>query len=204
MLLMDMSGVDVLPGERILWQGRPSRHRLFWPPDVLLIPFSLLWCGFVVFWEWSALRSESGPTFFVLWGAVFVAIGLYIVAGRFVVRAIVSRRTRYVLTDRRVIVTGGLSGRRTESVYLADLPPPVISERDDRSGTLAFGALPRIADTYGRTITGRRAPWSTSRASAWRPMSEVPSSMPLLADIPEVRYVRDLLANAQAQARRPA
>jgi hypothetical protein len=37
----------------------------------------------------------------VVWGVPFVLIGPYMVLGRFLVRAIASRHTRYVLTDRR-------------------------------------------------------------------------------------------------------
>lgn len=184
-----MVPVDVLPGEQILWQGQPVRHRLIWPPDAFVIPFSLVWCGFAVFWEISVLQQESSPGFFALWGAFFVVIGSYFVLGRFVVRAIASRRTRYVVTDRRVIVTGGVTGRRTESLYLKDLPPPIVTERDDRSGTLVFGSLQGIGDLFARRGGG----------SARRSWSDIPSALPVLADIPEVRYVRDLIANAQAR-----
>jgi hypothetical protein len=37
---MDSSGL-LLPGESIVWSGEPSRHRIFGPPDVYLVPFSL-------------------------------------------------------------------------------------------------------------------------------------------------------------------
>jgi hypothetical protein len=37
-----MAAVDLLPGERILWEGRPVRTQLFRPTDAFLIPFSLV------------------------------------------------------------------------------------------------------------------------------------------------------------------
>lgn len=187
---MNTTGVDLLPAERMLWEGRSLRHRLFRRPDALLVPFSILWCGFAVFWEASALlegpNGEPAPIFIRLWGVPFVLVGLYLVFGRFVVRAIVTRRTRYVLTDRRLLVIGGLSGTRTTTAYLNALPPPVITEKpDDNSGSLAFGEFPGISDTF-RTRNGLRA-WASE-----------PSATPVLWDIPEVRRVRDLVAAGQA------
>ena len=45
---MDVMAADLLPGERILWEGRPVRHRLLRPPDALLVPFRIRWCGLAV------------------------------------------------------------------------------------------------------------------------------------------------------------
>jgi hypothetical protein len=181
---MDTVDVDLLPAERILWEGRPLRQRLFRRPDALLVPFSILWCGFAVFWEVLALRTSA--TFFPrLWGIPFVLIGLYLVIGRFVVRAIATRRTRYVLTDRRVLVVGGLSGTRTTTAYLNTLPPPVSAERSDGSGSLAFGEFPGIGEMF-------------NRGTGWRGWAGEPSATPVLWDIADVRRVRDLVANSQS------
>ena len=54
------------PGESILWQGRPQRFTPFTPYDAYLIPFSLLWCGFAVFWE--GLVIKNGVSLFSLFG----------------------------------------------------------------------------------------------------------------------------------------
>jgi hypothetical protein len=184
--------IDLLPGEQLLWQGESVRHRLFWPPDAFLIPFSLFWCGFAVFWEAQVLRGDT-PLLFPIFGGCFVAMGVYFVVGRFVARAISSRRTRYAVTDRRLVVTGGLTGRRTQSAYLKDLPPPILTERDDRSGTLAFGPMYAFGD-LNRRRNGRVG------SQIW---SGAPSELPVLADIAEARYVRDLIANAQIRMTQP-
>lgn len=190
---MTMPSGDLLPNERILWEGRPVRHRLSRPSDAILVPFSIVWCGFAVFWEASVLAAaiaDRGPSIFMaLFGIPFVLIGLYLVAGRFVVRAIESRRTRYVITDGRVLVIGGLRG--TRSAYLTSLPPPIVTEQSDRSGSLAFGAFPGTFDVFSRT-------------SGWQAWASEPASMPVLWHIPEVRRVRDLVARVQAEGNRPS
>ncbi len=192
---MDVGAVDLLPGERILWEGRPVRHRLLRSSDALLVPFSILWCGFAVFWEVSVLATtaadDSPPIFFALLGIPFVLIGLYLVVGRFVVRAIASRRTKYVITDRRVLVIGGLSGARTMSTNLSSLPPPIVAERPDRSGSLAFGAFPGVFDVF-------------SRSNGFRAWASEPTVTPVLWHIPEVRHVRDLVAMSQAEPGLPS
>jgi len=188
-----MQGVETshLPGERIVWDGRPVRHRVFRRTDVLLVPFSLLWCGFAVFWE-SGVLSDGAPFFFALWGVPFVLVGLYIVAGRFVVRAVSSRRTRYTITDRRILVHSGWSGSRLSTLYLNSLPPPVITEEPDGSGSLAFGGFPGVADAF----TG-------GRRQGWRAWSSEPSQTPILWDVTDIRRVRDLVTHAQTQPGNP-
>ena len=60
------------PGEGLLWTGSPNPNRLFSGKDFFLIPFSLMWGGFAIFWEGSVLAFGRGanqaPVFFALWG----------------------------------------------------------------------------------------------------------------------------------------
>src|SRR5262245_25267621 len=106
--LADMSPADVRhqlqpelgPREKLLWAGRPRQGVFLRPADALLIPFSLLWAGFAVFWESMVVRTPA-PWFFVLWGIPFVAIGCYLVVGRFYVDARQRGRTYYGVTNER-------------------------------------------------------------------------------------------------------
>ncbi len=55
-----------------------------------MIPFSLLSGGFAIFWEYLALSTTSKTpglmaVVFPLWGLPFVAVGVYIIFGRFLV-----------------------------------------------------------------------------------------------------------------------
>lgn len=64
---------DLLKDEKILWTGQPDPRRFFTGADVFLIPFSLLWGGFAIFWE--MLVMDNGDLFSMLFGIPFVVIG---------------------------------------------------------------------------------------------------------------------------------
>ena len=46
-------------GEYILWKGRPEKGNLFTGQEVVMLPFSLLWLAFSVYWEMTAIRSAD-------------------------------------------------------------------------------------------------------------------------------------------------
>ncbi|NMO56855.1 hypothetical protein HH310_37495 [Actinoplanes sp. TBRC 11911] len=187
-------GAFLQPGERILWQGRPLRHRLFRRADLFLVPVSLLWFGVVLFW------AARVPVLFVVWGVPALLAGLYIFAGRFVVRVVTSRRTRYTLTSARLVVQGGFTGERCTIVYLKSLPPPVISVREDGTGSLAFGEFPTVSDAFEEAC--RRRPgffFFTRRIEGWRLWANEPGKTPVLWDIADVRRIRDVVAHAQSR-----
>jgi len=149
-----------------------------------MIPFSLLWGGFAVFWELSALR-EHGPTFFALWGIPFVLAGVYFVIGRFFADAVRRARMYYGLTDQRVLILGILIGRSVKSLDLATLPALQLAERPDRSGTIAFG-----------TYAGNMPEWM---AGTWPGAgSQLPPRFEMIAD---ARAVYDRIRDAHRNAR---
>ena len=69
----------------MLWAGRPDSGVLFGRGDLLLVPFTVLWGGFAVFWNVMAWRGHA-PVFFRLWGIPFLLAGLYVIVGRFFVK----------------------------------------------------------------------------------------------------------------------
>jgi hypothetical protein len=141
-------GRELGTGERLLWTGTPRQGLLLRPSDAFMVPFSLLWGGFAMFWETSVLR-EGGPIFFALWGIPFVLVGLYMIVGRFFVDARLRAKTVYALTDRRAIVMSGPSGTAVRSVDLARIPELSIAERADGTGTITFGSPVTGAAWFG-------------------------------------------------------
>jgi Bacterial PH domain len=136
----------LLQGEKIVWWGQPAQGLLLTSRDWLLIPFSLLWGGFAIFWEMSVLDT-NGPIFMKLWGVPFVLAGLYLVAGRFLFDAWVRRRMCYAVTDKRVLILRSGPFSKFSAIGLNQLQNVNLSERADGRGTIRFGAVaPSWAD----------------------------------------------------------
>lgn len=129
----------LLPGERILWSGQPGQGLIFTSRDTFLIPFSLVWFGFSVFWEFGVTGQDETPVLFVLWGAMFMCVGLYLVVGRFIVDAWLRVRIEYAVTDQRVLIARSSPFAKFVAVSLARLPDVQLSERGNGWGTIRFG-----------------------------------------------------------------
>ena len=139
------------PGETIIWKGRPAKGHLISSQDLLLIPFSLFWCSFAFFWEYSALTSGA-PLPFALFGLPFIAFGIYFLVGRFFHTAYLRKRTFYVITNLKIIRK---RGKKIDMLDISTIPPLQISAHNDGSGTISFGML--YGDVYsGSTRRGVR------------------------------------------------
>lgn len=142
-------------GEYVLWQGMPEKGNLISRSDIFMIPFSILWCGFAIFWEITAITSGA-PFFFALWGIPFVCVGLYIVFGRFIWTAWTRKRTRYVITNKKII---RFRGKRVDMLDGRSLPPMHTEIHRNGNGTIIFGT---VNPYYGRS--GRMS-WNSSDGS---------------------------------------
>jgi hypothetical protein len=131
------------PGEHLLWSGQPRTGIRLRAQDAFLIPFSMFWCGFAIFWETSVVRTGA-PFFFMLWGVPFVLFGLYFVFGRFLTDARGRARTYYGVTNERILIVSGILTRQTKSLQLRTLADVSLTQRGDGSGTITFGSAPYI------------------------------------------------------------
>ena len=165
----------LLPGERVEWQGEPSHGIIFTARDLFLVPFSLLWCGFAIFWTFSATKTGASG-FFMLWGGMFVCIGLYFVIGRFIVDAWIRRGMKYVVTDRRILIARSAPFTKFTVMNLNQLPSVDLSERADGSGTIRFGEAASM--------------WGNRGMSSWSPSLD---PTPQFIRIEDVRRVFELV-----------
>jgi hypothetical protein len=151
---------ELSSGEKLLWSGQPRRGLRLNIADVFVIPFSLVWCGFAIFWETTVFKGQA-PLLFKLWGVPFVVVGLYLVFGRFFVDAWMRARTFYGVTNERLIIVNGGFSRRVRSLPWPSLPPATLTERGGGGGTINFG--PRLP--FGLSQSGNPGGWSGSSRS---------------------------------------
>jgi hypothetical protein len=171
------------PNERLLWSGRPRQGLLLRGSDAFLIPFSLLWGGFALFWEAGVIGSGA-PFFFMLWGIPFVLVGLYITVGRFFADAALRAKTFYGLTNERAIIISGLFSPTVKSLSLRTTNDITLSQRADGSGSITFGSGVPFANVY------RGMPWPGMGTRL----------APEFEQIPDSRAVYQLIRQAQQSA----
>lgn len=168
----------LLPGERMLWKGKPCKGLIFRPIEAFLIPFRLLWGGFAVFWNfgvWSTDQNISALPF-KLFGLPFIIAGLYITFGRFLIDMRLRRRLQYAVTDRRVLIYKRGGSSTSKSVDIKRLPSIELNQRSDGSGTIRFGAAMSLFN--GRNF------------GIWQPTFD---ATPQFLCIPNVRSVYELI-----------
>jgi hypothetical protein len=171
-------------GEELLWCGRPWQGFRLVPMDIVRVPFSIMWGGFAIFWETMVLVGHA-PLLFRLWGIPFVAVGLYIMIGRFFLDRARRRRTYYGLTSRRALIVRSSFGRSCASFHLATATqqPFELKEHGGGRGTIRLGPTER--------------PWGGMSFWGIGPSSSLES-------IESARAVYDKLIEAQRAALEPA
>lgn len=123
--------------EYVLWEGAPEKGFTFTSRDLVMIPFSLFWLAFALFWEFSVITSISSASsiFMAIWGLPFVGVGVYLVFGRFL-QSILSRgKTFYVITNKKLIIR---SGSKIKIYQAEDIPPMDIHLHRNGNGTILF------------------------------------------------------------------
>ena len=154
----DVFSGELLPGETIQWTGRPNPRVILHPEDAFMIPFSLMWGGFAIFWLmgasgiadiWSNPPDRTFRWFGVIWGTPFVVVGQYMIWGRFL----------YERWNKKRCITRSQTGARSlwskayaTAVYLL-LPLIDKRVRSDGIGSIAFGA-----PVTGKWRSGRNNP----------------------------------------------
>jgi hypothetical protein len=176
--------------ETLLWSGQPRQGIVFRAYDIFLIPFSLMWGGFAIFWEFTAIFGiphSKAPTpviiLFPLWGIPFVLVGLYLIFGRFIVDAKRRMKTYYGLTSQRIIIVSGIFSRKVKSMNLRTLTDISLDEKSNGTGTITFGPPPPMAQWSGGT--------------AWPGMTNMVPSFELIQNAKEVY---EKVRNAQSEA----
>lgn len=121
-------------GIDLIWTGRPVQGFRLRKEDWILIPFSLLWGGFAIVWEFLVIVMDAG-LIFQLWGIPFVLVGLYLIIGRFFHDAWYRKRTFYGLTKEQLLIK---RPNKLETLDISDLHKMDVEEGKNGRGSLIF------------------------------------------------------------------
>lgn len=121
--------------EYVLWTGKPEKGNLITAREWMMLPFCLIWLSFALFWEYTVIRT-TGSLFMILWGIPFVGVGLYLLAGRFLQKASLRKKTFYMITNKKLMIR---QGSRIQMCEAEKLPPMSIVLYKNGCGTLRFG-----------------------------------------------------------------
>ena len=81
------------------------------PQDIVLVPFSLIWTGFFVFFERS--QVNGGSLFSAIYAVPFLVVGSYAVLLRVFVKWWARHRQHYAITNLRAVCRSGDTGVRS-------------------------------------------------------------------------------------------
>lgn len=154
---------EILPDERVLWQGQPLARRQGGLFAIYL--FAVPWTLFALFWEAMALSpwfsGKPVPDLlrfgigivFPVFGLPFVGIGLWMLAKPWkAMRA--AGQSVVALTNRRLLRLSLAGTRSCESVLLSQIGPMKRRSRADGVGDLSIETHSRI-DSEGDRVTER-------------------------------------------------
>ena len=145
-------------GETMLWAGKPARLHLLNKGDFFMIPFSLVWSGLF----FSAISRtprnatiHGGMAFpFYIVPAIIIVVALYMLFGRFIVRAVQIKRSSYAVTTGKILLR---RGNRVDMLLKKSLPPFSVQRHRDGTGTITF----RQVGMYRRDSIGSRSNGNT-------------------------------------------
>jgi len=177
---------ELLPGERVLWSGRPTRATVTQAGLVqVAYPVAILVIG-TVFWFRSL--NHMGTFRFVaifVWASCVLAVA-WVSIGVLLIQPAVLRRSAYQATNWRVLVTSGWRRPQTRAAYLDQIAEPVLSQDRDV-------LLPRSPASGGSEVQKVFAQRRTRS-----PFGLGPTAPPaMLTAVDDARHVCDLIATAR-------
>ena len=126
-------------GETVIWSSRPGQGVHLTRRDLYLIPFSLAWGGFVIFWVTQVASSKDIPIVFAVVGIPFLIMAILIVFGRFLLDASLRRNMAYALTEQRILILRTGLWPYLKAARLDLLPGATLIEKANGRGTIRFG-----------------------------------------------------------------
>lgn len=119
-------------GDFVLWRGKPEKGMTLGGGNILSILFGVFWIAFVVFWVFGAI-SSGAPLPMIIFGLMFLGVGIGLIAGRPIMTEMMKPKTAYVITNKAIIKK---CGRMVEVLYSRDAHTMQVYSH--KNGTTSF------------------------------------------------------------------
>ena len=175
-----------MPGERVIWQGRPDWRAV--ARDVLHVRILAAYFAVMLLWEFADDRANGWRPLDTLWrGTGLVVTGLVVLALCAGFAWAIARTTWYTVTTERCILEYGVALTATLSVPLRRVARVAVDARNDGKGDILLTPKPGQQLRYVKLWPHAR-PWRWSRAE------------PMLRGVPDVVAVASTISQAAGNA----
>ena len=173
----------LLPGERLLWTGRPVRARVIL--DDLIFP-GLLLAALLAALTLGVPHGPDVPGGLAVVEGAAALVGLIAAAVRALrLKPDELRRTVYQVTDRRVLITTG--ARRTWAAYLDQLAEPAVVPQRDGTADLTL----RARDKFSLSTLANGGPLPRAFTPG------MPQAFPVLRGLPDAELARQVISTGR-------
>lgn len=132
---------DLLPGERVLWQGRPAWQAL--ARDVLHVRWvALYWALFLIYGAYTDRSQGLGPAATLLAGLPSLVLGMGMLGACAGFAWACARTTHYTITTERCIFSFGMALTATLSLPLRRIAAVAVTTQGDGSGDIPLALKP--------------------------------------------------------------
>ena len=169
------------PGERILWQGRPSSIQL--ARDALNARWVLGWFALLALWRGGAALADASAAEAARVAGLYLATGALASMILIACAAVMARATCYTITDRRVSLRIGAALTLHAQVPFSRLGAAHLALNRDGSGTIALEPIGRSPLSF-LVLWPHCRPWHAAKPQ------------PALRSISDAEQVAELLSEA--------
>ncbi len=175
---------DLLPGECVLWRGRPSWRAL--ARDLLHIRWIALYFAAFLIWNAHTDRSDGlGPMQTLGAGVPLFTLAAVVLGACATFAWLCARTTEYTITTERCIISFGIALTARLSMPLRRIASVSVAVRRDGTGNIPLAPKPGWRIAYLKLWPHAR-PWNVRRPH------------PMLLGVPDAAHVAAVLSTAIA------